>query len=225
MSQSSVPADAVQDAVQLEVNELLQVRVSDDPNSSTYRSRVENIIKGKLLISWPTSEGIRLLAHRDQLLELHFVRDGVPHEFSGMVDELQTEPLPQLTIIQSSAAVKVQRRQNYRIKCVVPVEIVGSRVDASMGLLLKTTTTDLSASGLSFAYLRRIPPGTLLDVRLSLPDDGPTIKIPCKAVYSDEAGDSQMMYRTGLEYAVISEAERARIVRYVYRTQLRGLRV
>jgi len=33
-----------------------------------------------------------------------------------------------------------------------------------------------------------------------------------------------MLYRTGIHYLSISEWERARIVRFIYRTQLKGLR-
>ena len=211
------------------INDILQVRIMDDPNPATYHSRIDDISEGKLMIAWPTNAGIRLILHRDQMLDFYFVRDGTPHMFSGLVDETRSEPLPQITIILSSAVSQVQRRQNYRIKCLLPVEIVGniredSRSEATTALKIKTVSNDLSASGISVRFAKRIPEGTPVDIKLSLPDDGPAINIPCTVVYSEYLTENQILYRTGLHYLTLSEGERARIVRYVYRTQLQGLR-
>jgi c-di-GMP-binding flagellar brake protein YcgR len=210
------------------VNELLQVRILDDPNTATYYSRINDVSEGRLSISWPTNAGMRLLVHRDQMLDFYFLRDEVPHEFTGMVDDMNSDSLPQITIILSSAITKVQRRQNFRIKTLIPVEITGSYQDpkdqAAKALNIRTITCDLSASGMAIRHAKKIPEGALLEAKLGLPDGGAAIKIPCQAIYSDDPSDQQNLFRTGLRYLALSESERARIVRYVYRTQLKGLR-
>lgn len=210
------------------VNELLQVRIMDDPNTATYYSRINDVSEGRLVISWPTNTGMRLLVHRDQMLDFNFLRDEVPHEFTGMVDDMHSDSLPQLTIILSSAITRVQRRQNFRIKTLIPVEIAGTYKDpkdqTTKALNVRTVTCDLSASGMAIRHAKKIPEGALLEVKLGLPDNGAVIRIPCQAVYSDGPADKQNLSRTGLRYLALSESERARIVRYVYRTQLKGLR-
>jgi c-di-GMP-binding flagellar brake protein YcgR len=212
---------------QISINELLQVRFLDDPNTATYYSRVNDISEGRLIIAWPTHGGIRMLVHMDQMLEFHFMRDEVPHEFTGMVDETHPDPLPQMTIIMSSEISRVQRRQNFRIKTLIPVEITGiikdPRDNSEVMLNLRTITCDLSASGMAIRHPKLIPEGTALDIKLTLPDNAPAIKLPCQVMYSDIPAEKQTLYRTGLRYLMISESERARIVRYVYRTQLKGL--
>jgi c-di-GMP-binding flagellar brake protein YcgR len=210
------------------INDILQVRLMDDSDSATYHSRIDDISQGKLILAWPTNKGIRLLLHRDQILDFFFVRDGTPHMFGGLVDETQTEPVPQITIILSSAVSQVQRRQNFRVKCLIPVEIVGEvredpRRDETTALSVKTVSNDLSASGISVRFAKRIPEGSLVNIKLSLPDDKPPISIPCSVIYSEYQTENQILYRTGIRYLTLSEAERARIVRYVYRTQLQGL--
>jgi c-di-GMP-binding flagellar brake protein YcgR len=212
----------------ISINEILEVRITDDPDSATYYSRINDIIEGKLIVAWPTHRGIRLLVHRDQILDFYFLREDVPHEFSGLVDEMDgSATLPQITVILSSAITRIQRRQNFRIKSLIPVEIVGQMKDHKDELVtaldLRTITCDLSASGMAIRHAKRIPEDTVVEARLRLPDNGPAIKIPCRVMYSEAPAENQTLYRTGMRYLAISESERARIVRYVYRAQLKGL--
>jgi len=209
------------------VNERLQVRQLDAPDTATYYSRINEVVEGKLMVAWPTHNGVRMLVHRDQILDFYITRGDVPHEFTGLVDELYTTPLPQIAVILSSAVRRVQRRQNFRIKCLMPVEISGTIQDPRDGsttkVEIRTVTCDLSASGLAIRYSKSIPEGAEVEVQLTLPDEGPAIKIPCRVIYSETPAENQFLYRTGLRYLAINESERARIVRYVYRTQLKGL--
>jgi c-di-GMP-binding flagellar brake protein YcgR len=211
------------------INETLQVRLMDDPNSPTGYSRINDITEGKLVIAWPTHRGKRMLLHRDQMLAFFIMRGEVPHEFGGMVDELDpSAKLPQITVIPGSSILRVQRRQNFRIKTMIPLEITAQVSDPKEGPLssfaFQTTTWDLSAGGLSILYAKRFPEETPVEVKMALPDEGPIIKLPCRVVYSDALAENPSIYRTGMCYLAITEKERARIVRYVYKTQLKGLR-
>jgi c-di-GMP-binding flagellar brake protein YcgR len=211
------------------INEPLQVQILDTENTGNYYSRINDISEGRLVIAWPTRRGIRLLVRRDQILELSFVRDGNPYAFTGLIDETNLGPPPEVTIILSSPVMQVQRRQNFRIKCLVPVEIYGSykedkRDDSLSTIDIKVPTYDLSASGLGIRHMKRIPEETYLDVKMALPDDGPVLKIPCRVIYSESLPENHAQYRTGISYLTLTESERARIVRYIYRTQLKGLR-
>jgi c-di-GMP-binding flagellar brake protein YcgR len=211
------------------INELLQVQLQDDPNPSTYRSRIENIVEEKLLTSWPTSAGIRMPVHADQMLNFSLVRGVNAYAFTGLVDSTTTEPLPQITVIINSEMRLIQRRQNFRIKSLIPIEFAGEVIgDSSKGttvpFFLKTNTYNISAGGVAIRSPKGIHEGTLLDAKLGLPDQEPVIKVPCRVIYNEPAPDNLKLYQNGLQFLAITEKERARIVRYVYRTQLKGLR-
>ncbi len=213
----------------ISINEILQVRIMDDPKSPTHFSRINDIAEGKLIIAWPTHGGTRMLAHRDQMLTFFIMRGEAPHEFSGLVDELDyTARLPQIAIIPGNSIIRIQRRQNFRIKSLIPVEIVGQLRDPKDGSLssfaVQTTSWDLSAGGIAIRHPMRFPEETPIEIKLALPDEGPVIKLPCRVIYSEVLSDNVALHRTGVCYLTITERERARIVRYVYRTQLKGLR-
>lgn len=212
----------------ISINEVLQVRIADDPESPTHYSRINDIAEGKLVIAWPTYRGIRLLVHRDQMLAFCIMRGEEPHEFGGLVDELDSAAkIPQITVIPGSSVIRIQRRQNYRIKSLVPIEIAGQVRDAKDGSLsafaYQVTTYDLSAGGIAILHSKRLPEDTPVEIRMALPDGAPIIKLPCRVIYSEAPADNPALYRTGMRYLAITEKERARIVRYVYRTQLKGL--
>jgi c-di-GMP-binding flagellar brake protein YcgR len=214
----------------ISINDILQVRPLEEENATTYYSRIDDIVDGKLAIAWPTNGGIRLMARRDQILNFSFMRDGVPCAFTGLIDETILNPMPQITVILTSAVMRVQRRQNYRIKCLIPVEITGSITEGSQDgtavpLCIRTTTYDISASGLSIRHPEKIPEGTLVEIKIAMPDNRPAIKAPSRVIHSEGFAQSSKFYRTAIHYLAISEADRARIVRYIYRTQLSGLNV
>ncbi len=212
---------------QIGIGERLQVRILDEPNPARYHSRIIDIVDGTLVIAWPIRGSTRVLVHRDQILDFYLLREEVPYKFTGLVDHTSLIPLPQITIIPSSAIMRIQRRQNFRIRCLIPVEITGSGTDARDGLgtqlNVRTRTCDLSAGGMAFWNSGPVAENAAVEAKLELPDDSPPIKIPCRVVYSVRNSDDHALYRTGLQYLAISESERARIVRFVYRTQLKGI--
>jgi c-di-GMP-binding flagellar brake protein YcgR len=226
---ASVNPDFIEDIKNyIAINEILQVRIMDDPESPTCYSRISDITDGKMVIAWPTHHGNRLIVRRDQMLTFFIMRGDVPHEFGGLVDELDISArLPQITIIPGSSIIRIQRRQNFRIKALNPVDIVAQMIDpkdaSSSTVAIQTTTYDLSAGGIAIIHPKRFPENTPMEIKLALPDGESNIKIPCRVVYSDALAENPSMHRSGICYLMITERERARIVRYVYRTQLKRL--
>jgi c-di-GMP-binding flagellar brake protein YcgR len=228
---SSEQAESTEPDLEVRVNELLQARISTDPNPVGYYCRINDQVDGKLVISWPTHNGLRIPVHRDQVVDLSFVRKAAAYSFPSLVDETTFEPLPEITVIPCGPVSTVQRRQNFRVKCMVPVEITGttgkdaaSKNDPNRTISIKTTTYDLSASGMALRHWARVPENCLVEAKLSLPDRGSVIRIPCRVVYSEQLPSKNVLYHIGICFVSISEADRARVFRYLFSIQLKGLR-
>lgn len=225
-----IPSAVVNDAKPLfEINSALQVRIPAAAIPVTYYCKIQDLSKTELLVTWPTDRGIRIIIRKGQTLDFYFVRNGMPNHFIGFVEETVTEPLPLIRILLKGTVSEVQRRQNYRVKCLLPIEIVEippeNTANASTPVsAIRTVCTDLSAGGISFRHANRFPEGVLLNIKLSLPDNGPAISIRCIVIYSEYISEQQILYRTALRYVALAEGERSRIVRFIYRTQLQGLR-
>lgn len=230
MNVDNVEDDISESGAPIAMNELLEVKIEGEKDSTNYFSRVEDISESKLVISWPTHRGVRLLVHVNQILELSLFREGIPYAFSGLVEKTVSEPLPQVVLTLNSSLIRVQRRQNVRVKCLVAVEIAGT-IAAGTGnsegnpqkLSIKAATFDLGAGGMSIRHSTRIPEGIPLEAKLELPDNGPLIKIPCQVVYTERIPSGKEMYHMGIRFLALNESERSRIVRHVYRRQIDGI--
>jgi c-di-GMP-binding flagellar brake protein YcgR len=214
----------------IEVNELLQVRMPGD--KAAHYSRVNDTQDGTIVVAWPTSRGIRMPLRLEQVVEFSLVRNGIPYGFTGRVQETNPDPPPQIWVRLTGEIEKIQRRQYFRIKCFMPVEITGciskesteSGERQSQGLYVKTTTYDLSAGGLSIRHSIRIPEESIIEVKLGLPDGGPEIRTPGRITYADRVPGNGSLYQMGIDCFAATEWERARIFRCIYRIQLRSLR-
>ncbi len=216
--------------IAVEVNELLQVRMPGE--KAAHYSRVNDALEDTIVVAWPTSRGIRMPLRIEQVVELSFVRDGVSYGFTGLIQATNPDSPPQVRVRVNSDIKKIQRRQNFRIKCFMPVEITGtismetteSGERTSQGLYIKTSTYDLSAGGLSILHTIRVPEESIIEVKLGLPDGGPEIRTPGRITYAERATGNGSLYQMGIDCFASTEWERARIIRYLYRIQLKSLR-
>ena len=212
------------------VNEILRAKLSDDPNSDSYYCRIENTAEKMLTVTWPTDDkGIHLPVHPDQILNFYIVREGNAYSFSGMVENVVSEPLPVVTVIISSAIERIQRRQDFRVKCLVPLEVDATLPENSdkgqqTALHLQTNAYDLSASGVSMRTKKLLPDGTFPEIKLSLPDGGPPIKVSCRVAHSFAPPENPNKFHIGTQFLNIEENNKARIVRFIYNLQLKRIR-
>ncbi len=213
----------------VEINDLLQVKLLDDPNAMSYGSRVEDVRPGCLDISWPTDRGVLIPIGQDCLLSLSFVRDDAAYAFSATVEAKEREPIPYLRVKPLGPPERMQRRLFFRVRVAVPVELVRT-VSAGPSRpggasFFRTSTYDLSGGGLSIRVESSLPTGTVLEARLDLPDGFSPIRIPVRVVTCVPLAmpNEKPLNRVGMSYLAISEAERTRIMRHLFKVQMEQL--
>jgi len=77
---------------------------------------------------------------------------------------------------------------------------------------------------MALRHWTRFPENCPVEAKLSLPDRGSVIKIPCRVVYIEQIPGKSLMYHIGIYFLSISEADRARIFRYLFSIQLKTVR-
>jgi len=224
---SIVPPAKVSKEVNLEINDLLQVQIPDDPNSLSLSSRVDDIVEGKVHIAWPTEHGIRAPIHKDQTLTISFARNDAIYALTGIVDAKWRAPLAQLSLLLVGSPRRIQRRQFFRVKSLISAEFFGEYPNPDKedpkpkAIALTTHTSDISGSGLAIRCRSSIPSGTLLECKLNLTTEKAKVKILCKVVHSSnvQALARENLYHVGMYFVSIRESDRTRIVRHVFNVE------
>lgn len=211
------------------INELLHVQVPEALNPGNYSCRIQDILDNSMEVTWPLDNGAPLSLHLEQVLDFSVVREGNAYSFNGKVINIVKEPQPLVTVIVSSAIEPVQRRQDFRLRCLIPIEVVAVLAETSSGLhqarlRLKTNTFDLSASGVSLHSATIIPSGTLPVIKLSLPDGAQPLKLSCRVAHCFVSPENPEKYHIGIQFISLSDNDRTRIVRFIYRTQVKRVR-
>jgi len=213
----------------VDVNDLLQIKFPDDPQALSCQSRVDDIVREKILIAWPTEHGVFVPIRQNQILTISFVRDDAVYTFTAIVEEADRIPFPRLAVRAAGPCERIQRRQFFRAKLVAPVEFIGQVASSNPGesapkaISFKAHTYDLSGSGLSIRQKASIPTGTVLEAKLTLPGEQSSIKVLCKVVHCSNlnASTEESLYHLGMHFLSIKEHDRTLIVRHVFRSQIR----
>jgi c-di-GMP-binding flagellar brake protein YcgR len=210
----------------VEVNELVQVSVVDDPNSRAYPSRVEDIVGQKVNIAWPTDNGARVPFHQGEKLFLAYLRKDAVYGIEVVVDNTMHSPIPMLVVHSTTGVQRIQRREFVRVAAMLPVELSGklapdeTSAKGSQVLIIKAHTNDLSGGGLSIQHKSPLPIGAVFETKLTLPGVAP-LNLLAKVVRQESKLDAYQsrIFRVGLAFLSINEGARSRIIRYVLEVQ------
>ncbi len=220
------------DNIPIEINDLVQARLVGGEGTTGYKSRVDDIVDKKLILDWPTDAGIRMPVRKNQTLALIFVRQDAVYSIEGIVDNVVTNPAPKITVQPLGTTQRIQRRSYFRVRTALPVQLTGTiETKSSTGekkesvLHLMTHTVDLSGAGMAIFYKSPLPTGSVFDVKLTIEEGKPPIKMIARVVHSEPAGrgSGQPLYHTGFYFLAVSEAQRTLLVRHVFRVQQRAL--
>lgn len=212
--------------VSLEINELVQVSFPDDTAARTFSSRIEDVKENDLYLSWPTDGGSRVPLHGGESLQLSFTREDAIYGLEVSVKKTLTQPFPMVVVQLSTPIQRTQRRENVRVRALLPVELIGeieqTNPDEDPQIIrIKTNTLDISAGGFAIRHKDPIPMGAIFETKLSLPGSSEPIKVTAKVVRCGAQLDIQKIrvHQLGMMFVSISESLRSRIVRYVFGIQ------
>jgi len=213
----------------LTINDSLEVLVRQDGASTSCRSSVFDIVQGGYQLLWPTHDGVRFPVHKNQEVNLIYLRDDAIYSVKGAVAGVQNGPVPTIVFHPLGAVQRIQRRDYCRVRASLPVMLVEaiSQKSASVpkGINITTRTVDISGSGLRINIGFPIPRGTVFHVKLELEPGEPPLELTARCVYAVSLPPSsgRALYQAGIEFTAISEPKRRKIVRQVFKLQQTSL--
>jgi c-di-GMP-binding flagellar brake protein YcgR len=216
----------------VKVNDLVQIRVLGSEPSSTYPSRVDDIVKGLLVLSWPTYAGAAVPLRDKQPLSLYFIKEDAVYSFESVIEETQKEPIPRISVRQTGQTQRIQRRAFFRVRAMLPVQLTGiiESGNAEGGerdniLHIVTSTVDISGAGMAIHHSAPIPTDSMFDIKLTLGREEPPLKLLGRVVHSEPiiGITDRRLYHIAFFFVLIKEAQRRNIVRRCFKIQQESL--
>jgi c-di-GMP-binding flagellar brake protein YcgR len=201
-----------------------------EENPVSYLSRVEDISGLRISLGWPTSGGIRAPLHAGDRLQVFFIKDAVYLMECSVVD-WKLLPIPLVIVECQSSVRKAQRREYVRVSAKVNVRLSARVVQFGRHLQddpvgrIEAATLSLSGAGFGIRYPYAPIVGNVYDVRMSSVDFDEPIAANAQVVRCESAIDQQkqVFYSVGFAFTQIKEADRRRIVSFVFRYQQNSL--
>lgn len=189
-----------------------------------YTSRIEDIVGDELIIAMPVDERlIPVIPRPGENLYVLAGGDGCHYRFfsvhrsHGRYDG----GLPTLRISMPEFVERFQKRGLFRIKVSLMATIRHVDAEGTIDAPERVPIVDLSGSGMSFAWKRRVPvnTGVALDIN-DIPGVG-TIELMSKVIRVTriERENDVPIYHIGVQFQAMSHSMRDKIIRYLFHVQ------
>ncbi len=203
----------------LKVNQLIEISV--DEEGSTYKnlaSRIEEVTNQHLHVSIPMLKGNLLPLRVRQKILIGLNNKGRSFQFETVIVQRLLKPIPVLVVEKPNSFNEIQRRQWVRVPAKILMRYCLTGEDQA-GVIYEGTTVDISGGGICFLTKDPIEAGQILDVEINLPNRDPIFCQLKILRLLEKASKEGEVSKAVSEFCEISEAQRDRIVSFIFEKQ------
>ncbi|WP_113675198.1 flagellar brake protein [Vallitalea guaymasensis] len=186
-------------------------------NEKVYVSIIQDINdeEDEIIISAPVENGkiIPLEVGASYILSI-YTKGGLYKCKSSVKNRYKKKELHLITMEVNSAMEKSQRRQYFRLECILSILFADINEDTwSEGLIV-----DISGGGLRFTSKKKMEAGSTLKCKLNLYSNSKvdTIELKGNVILSDIVDFETMKYETRIMFDDISNEDREKIIKFIF---------
>lgn len=219
--QEKIPKDL------LRPNQRLEILLMDG-STETYQSRIEEVGEDRLTLAMPMSKGRPILLYEGSSFNGRMPCHGGMYVFASTFLDKAITPLPVWVVSLPRDVRKVQQRSFVRVSARVETNITyveppapGS-AQAPTARTLQLETKDISGGGVGLISKVPLKHGQKVRLQLYLPVDGAENRLELLGSVSrcERPQADLPVFWLGIRYEDIQEADRQKIIRYVFKKQL-----
>ena len=203
----------------LKVNQPVEIELPND-DKNRYRSRVESMLADKITVASPLKAGSLIPIIPGTIVKVNYTDNVAIYTFTTEVISQNRQNPPTLTLGQPFDVKRIQRRNFVRLDAKLAVTL--HKVDenfAPIGESFAGTTVDISGGGSMFGCSTLLHMGEVLESAVYL-SENETVKAIGRVVrFVENPSALRNKYSAGLEFTVIEESERDKIIRYIFNRQ------
>lgn len=189
--------------------------LANSPFSEKHPSRVEEIGGRHMAIAMPMSKGTPILLAPGTTFYGRVIVDGHVWMFSSTFLDKRLDPIAVWLISRPQDFKRIQLRAYVRLETALPATVQPVMADDPPA---KAVTKDISGGGVQLVTRLAVERDMPVNVSIDLQDAGIfTAKGEVIRVESDAERNN---YTAGIKFVDISERERDKIIKYIFRRQL-----
>ncbi len=209
----------------LHVNQKVKIRVVAGVFKGNYSSRIEDCGEDYLVLAMPIKKRQLVPLPPGTRVWVHYLDEAGIYRFQTVVTDHRLSEPPNLTILAPEQVDRHQRRRYVRLDVRLPVEfglLEGADAGDKAGDVLplfRGWTADLSGGGMALVPEVELQPGSLMAFELKLPDGKPPLRGRGRVIRVKKGEGIPGLCLAGVEFCGISEQERDRIVRFIFKEE------
>jgi c-di-GMP-binding flagellar brake protein YcgR len=215
------------------INQNIEVGIKYGPLQGIYHSRIENVSEDTLEIAIPSKHGHLLQLPQEISFTCRLALHSSLYVFKTKIIRVEVKQHVPTWVVEIPEDIeKIQRRSFIRIDIRLPVclKIVDDEMPQTIQgqqytpqeLQSKTwdvSTKDLSGSGARLISKFQLPEKLLVSLELTLPEIGKFFTV-AQVIRSELSNPEFGLYWTGVNFIALSEVERDKVVRYIFKKQI-----
>lgn len=219
----------------VKINQQIEIEiVTDEPHK--YRTKVENVTEQFLEILSPMEKGLIISMHNGMSVKVSYFDDLAIYSLYVQVIRQRRGELGTVTLGIPTRFSRIQRRNYVRIDTSIEVE-ARKKVETfengetppespeepaadDLIQVIPGTTMDLSGGGIMFRCNAEVQMGELIEITVFLGGED-NVKAAGKVVrFIKMPAHTKYLYAVGIEFTEITEKERDKIIKYIFKKQL-----
>lgn len=203
----------------------IEIEINRGDKKETLISQVEEVLPDGIVADLPIKKAKYVFLRLDEPVTVIYRIAEFLYGIEARVVAHEKKPIHMVVLKFTKDPQKIQRRNFYRLKTLIPVKFMMVQQQGQMGVEIKEydgLVKDLSGNGVRLSSHIKLNPGTLLLVKIKLEEFG-TVDVKGRVVRSHDEGCRTKVYETGIQFENIDRKTQDKIFMYIF-NQLRLLR-
>ncbi len=204
----------------LRINQPVDIEIKTSDFEGKQRSRVEGINGDRLSLAAPLKNGGILRLPRGTEVTISFFDQVAVYSFDCLIMSYEIKPIPIIELGSPINSKRVQRRNFVRLDTKIPMYY--SRLNESLlpvSEKFDATTIDISGGGMMFSTKHQVELGEMLEIRVCFSADNFVTAIGTAIRVIPINSSKVQTLSVGVEFTIIEEGERDKIIRYIFNQQ------
>jgi c-di-GMP-binding flagellar brake protein YcgR len=201
----------------LEINQKLEIEVLKGSYQGTYLSKVADLIDAGVIITGLYREGAPLPIRLNQQINVYYTTERASYKFESKILKRTNKPIPLLLIEKADSAIRIQRRDYFRLEVTGVVDIYKKIDDKSdPKKISEARLLDISGGGIQIQSKNNFEKEEEILLNLKNILD-PKKLIKSKIVRKQKEND--ILYNYGVEFIDIEEEKKEEIIQWIFAYQ------